>query len=108
MNETRTPTQNNALHKYCEIIAESLNDAGYDVRDVLEKMKEGVDIPWTKMRVKEFLFKFIQEKMYGKTSTTELLKHEEIGRIHEVLQRFLGERFHLEYIDFPHEDKKEI
>lgn len=106
MEETRTIQQNKALHKYFQQIADSLNESGYDVKTVLNKMREGVEIAWTKEMVKEILWREIQKIMYSKQSTTELSKHQEIERIHEVLQRFLGERLHMEYTDFPHEEKE--
>lgn len=102
--DQRTPQQNNALHKYFELVAKSLNEAGYDLKAVLGKMKEGIEIAWTKEMVKEILWKEIQRIMFSKPSTTELNKQKEIDQIHEVLNRFLGERLHIEYIPFPSEE----
>lgn len=45
--------------------------------------------------------------MYRKESTTELEKNtEEIGEIHKVMMRELGEKFYIEYHDFPHDPEK--
>ena len=41
----RTLQQNKALHKYFEILADTLNEAGLDARVVL---KPEIEIPWTK------------------------------------------------------------
>ena len=98
-NQKRTPTQSNALHLFFEQLAESLNSSGLDMRKVL---KPSYDISWTKESVKEHLWRPIQKMMYGKSSTTQLSKHEEITDIHKVLMRALGEKFSVEWIEFPH------
>ena len=100
--EKRTTRQNKALHKDCDIIAEKLNSAGLDMRKVL---KPGVDIPWTTISVKEYIVKPIMKSLYNKESTTELSKLGEIEKIHDVIMRHLGEKFGIEYHDFPHEDR---
>lgn len=96
----RTSQQNRALHKAFQLVAESLNDAGLDQRKVL---KPSVDIPWTHEAVKENLWRPIQKAMYNKHSTTELDKVKEIEHIWDTLMRHLAEKFHLEYIPFPHD-----
>ena len=52
---TRTPTQNASMHKWFELVADTLNNAGLDMKRVL---KPDVDIPWTKTSVKEIMFYF--------------------------------------------------
>ena len=99
----RTDSQNKALHKFCELLAAELNDAGLDQRVVL---KPSVAIPWTKQAVKDQLWRPIQQAMLDKTSTTELDKHMEIDKVHEVLMRHLAERFGIEYIEFPFDPDK--
>ena len=98
-NEQRTPTQNNALHLYCQRIADSLNAAGYSIPEVLKHFK--MEVPWTKENVKEILWRTAQQRMYNKHSTKQLLKQGEIDDIVDVMTRFLGENFHIEYIPWP-------
>jgi hypothetical protein len=86
------------MHVFFGMLADSLNDAGLDMRKVL---KPDISIPWTKQSVKDHLWREIQEAMYSKHSTTDLLKQEEIDKIHEVLMRHLGEKFGVGYIPFP-------
>ena len=93
---TRTTVQNKALHKYCELVAQELNDSGNDMRKVL---KETVDIPWTKESVKEYLWKSIQSVMIQKDSTTEL-STDEVSKIYEVLNRHLAEKTGV-HVPFP-------
>ena len=65
----RTPRQNRALHLYFQFLADTLNDAGQDMRVFL---KEGIDIPWTKDTIKTFLWKPLQRIQLQKESTTDL------------------------------------
>ena len=100
-DQQRTLKQNNGLHKFCELLAKSLNDAGLDQRKVL---KPSISIPWTTIAVKESLWKPIQEAMFNKKSTTELEKNSgEISDVHAVLMRELGKTFGVEFIPFPSE-----
>jgi hypothetical protein len=99
----RTLPQNNAIHVNCHIIAEKLNEAGKDMKQVL---KQEVDIPWDMKSVKEFLWKPIMTAKTGKKSTTELDKtNGEIEEIHKILMKHLGEKHFIEYHEFP--SKKE-
>lgn len=86
----QSPEQFNALHLWCERLAEALNDAGYETRAVLEQ--KHADVPWNKELVKELLWRPIQKTMTGKDSTTKLNRAEP-GDIYEVLNRHLAEKF---------------
>jgi len=101
--KTRTENQNNAIHKDCELVGNKLNDAGYDMKKVLK-----IDIPWTTESVKEYIIKPIMKALYQKESTTELEKQGEINKLHDVVMRELGEKFGIEYHDFPHEEEESI
>ena len=104
----RTLLQNRASHKDWSMIAEKLNDAGLDMRKVL---KQEISIPWTTESVKNFIVKPIMKAMYNKNSTTKLEKNtDEIEKLHNVIMRELGEKFGIEYHEFPHDPdkKKEI
>lgn len=92
----RTLTQNNAIHKYFELLANDLNDAGLSMQKVL---KPSVDIDWTPEMVKTYLWKPIQEAMYQKKSTTELTT-KEVGQVYETLNRHLGTKIEI-HTPFP-------
>lgn len=98
----RTDNQNRALHKYFEILANELNDAGYTVQIVL---KQKVDINWDKDKVKELIWRPAQEAITGKKSTTQLDKVEDITTIYEHLTRHLGEKFGI-HVSFPIDPNK--
>jgi len=85
----RTSQQNRALHKLCDLYAEALNDAGYDMKKTL---KPDVEIPWNGKMVKEFLWRPIQEAMTGLHSTTEM-NTVDPTEIHQVLDRHLADKF---------------
>ena len=101
MGSKRTHQQNNALHKGFQLLAEALNDAGYEMKAVLA-VKE-VDVPWTKESVKEVLFRPIMSAMTEKGSTTEL-NTVEVSDVWLVLMRHLGENFGIN-LEFPSEEE---
>ena len=97
MSDRRTTQQNKALHKFFEMLADSLNEQGLDMRVVL---KEDAEIPWTKESVKNHLWRPLQKALEGKESTTEM-DTKDPSEIHQVLMKHLGEKLGVPYIDFP-------
>jgi len=85
----RTLKQNEALHKYFELLAIALNDAGLDMKKVL---KAEIDIPWTKISVKDHLWRPIQKAMLDKHSTTEA-STVDYTAIYETLNRHMSAKF---------------
>jgi hypothetical protein len=84
----RTDQQNKALHVWLREVGEALNDSGYDMRNTL---KHDIEIPWSEDRVKEFIWKPVQEAVTGKDSTTKLTTVE-ITEVHDILNKHLGEK----------------
>ena len=101
MIDQRTLKQNKALHKYFRLLAETLNDAGLDMRKV---MKPGIDIPWTAENVKLNLWKPIQEAMLEKESTTEM-DTSDPSKVYDVLNRHLSEKLGI-HVPWPHNEEK--
>lgn len=97
--EQRTILQNKALHKYFELLANALNDAGLDMKAVL---KPDVDIPWTKESVKNHLWRPIQDIMLGKESTTEM-STKDPSEIYHVLDRHISEKFGV-HVEWPSDE----
>ena len=106
--EKRTLQQNKSLHLLFDLIAKSLNEAGYDIIKTTKVMKKGIEIPWSRESVKELLWRFIQKSIYGKHSTTQLNKKEEIDVIYMTLCRFLSERLNIEPPAFPSLEELEL
>ena len=95
--KTITSKQFNALHVWCEMVAESLNAAGLDQRIVL---KPSVAIDWSKDSVKQYLFKPLLEAMTGKTSTTDQ-DTVEPSKVADTMARHLGEKFGITLPEWP-------
>jgi hypothetical protein len=96
MEKQRTIQQNKALWTYFELLAQTLNDAGLDMKVVL---KPDIEIPWSKQTIHDYLWLPVQEMLKQKKSTTELTTTE-INEVWEILNRHLSEKFGL-YIAFP-------
>ena len=69
----RSELQNASMHLYFRMLADAFNLAGLDMKKTL---KPEIDIPWSSDRVKEFLWRPVQEAMLNKESTTELTTRE--------------------------------
>jgi len=98
----RTLTQNRALHLFCQWLADTLNEAGLDMRKTL---REDVEVPWTQASVKEYLWRPIQKAMTDKHSTTEITTVEPTD-IHAVLSRHLGEWLGITCPEWPKRDQE--
>ncbi|NKQ38564.1 MAG: hypothetical protein HF967_03660 [Methanosarcinales archaeon] len=85
----RTSQQNNALHLYFKLLANALNDAGFDMKKVIRKE---IDIPWNGMTVKEYIWRPVQKIFLRKNSTTKLDKIKEIDQIYDIVNRIISER----------------
>lgn len=84
-SKLRTDKQSRALHLMFETLADELNDRGKYISTVIR-----ADARWDKNRVKELIWRAVQEKMFNKTSTTSLTT-KEIDEIFEVIQKALAE-----------------
>lgn len=98
----RTLTQNGAMHLFFQWLADTLNEAGLDMRKTL---REDVEVPWTPENVKEHLWRPIQRAMTEKQSTTEITTAEPTD-IHAVLSRHLGERLGVICPPWPKRDQE--
>lgn len=80
----RSTKQNAAFHSMCRRLANSLNEAGFDVTHPLNENKT---MPWTEHNVKELLFRDFMQRMYGKSSTAQLTVEEMSELVMIVLAR---------------------
>ena len=95
----RTLAQNNSLHKWCELIAGAYNEKGMTIEEVIKNFK--MELFWTKESVKELIIRTAITRMFGKRSTTQLLKSgEEIDKLIDVVTKF-NAQMEIEYIPFP-------
>ncbi len=79
-------------------LAHELQGEGITMTAVLQKFI--IDVPVTKYSVKE-MWRSLQEAMFGKTSTTQLLKKQEIDQIYDSLNKFFGENMEIQIPPFP-------
>ena len=98
-----TGQQRKALHKYCEQIAETLNDAGIDMRTFF---KPGFDIPWNKDNIKNSVWRSVQTAIYPDVESTEDLENHQITKIYDILNKHLGEK-HGVHVPWPCKDDQE-
>ena len=91
----RTLTQNASLHVFCGLLAESLNDAGFDFRTFV---REGYPVPFNESLVKDHIWRPIQKAITGKSSTTKPETHE-YAVIYDALNIKLAE--HGIYVPWP-------
>lgn len=94
---TRTDAQNKALHLYFKWVADALNESG---QGVTKFIKPGIDMMWTEILVKELLWRTTQKALFGKKSTKQLDKQNEIDQIYDVLNKAISERTG-QHVPFP-------
>ena len=101
LEQTRTLKQNAAMYKWFELLAESLNSAGYEIE--MKFLGKDISVPWSKESVKERIWLPVMETETGKTSTARLSR-KEVSEIYEVLARFFSERFEI-FVPFPEQER---
>ena len=94
----RTLVQNSSLHLYLSQLADTLNEAGLDMKKVIT-----VDIDWNLINAKEYLWRPVQKALFKKQSTTELTKSE-VSEVYEHLNRLTAEKWGI-HIPFPSQDR---
>lgn len=93
-------SQRKAHWLFCQQVADALRERGVTMRDIAEALPT-FEIPPTKDNVHN-LWLWFQENMFGTTSTKQLTKNEgQINDIHRAMMNVLGEKFEIDYIDFP-------
>lgn len=92
----RTLKQNKSLHKWLELLSQSLNDSGLTIEKTLTGK---VEIPWSASTVKDILFRQVMKAQTGKDSTTQL-STKELNQVVETLTRYLATQHDL-VVDFP-------
>ena len=95
----RTERQNKALHLYLTQVAETLDREGHTLQDIVKVITK-VEIRPTMSNIKEVVWREIQKAQLGKTSTTELSKQEDIDKVYDAMNKWLGHYFEI-HIPFP-------
>jgi len=92
--DLRTLAQNRAMHLYFKQVADALNSAGLDMKQVIK-----VDVSWSIVSVKELIWKPIQKAILDKDNTSKLDK-KDLDFVYHNLNRLLGEKFGI-HVPFP-------
>ena len=100
----RTDQQRKAIEVYCRESAKALNDAGFNLKAILEA--KPIDVECTQENIKDTIFKPIVQALYPeKTSTTQLTTGE-VTHVYEVMNRWLAEHFGV-HVPFPSEENQQ-
>lgn len=83
----RTVLQNRALHRWLTLTANSLNDAGYDQKLLLDSVS--FEIPNTPESLKD-IFRSIAVVLYPGLVSTAELSSSQIQRVYEVMDKEIG------------------
>ena len=92
IGKPRTGLQNNSLHKYCDMLAKALNDAGHEMVITSTILKSEIHVPWSGESVKEHIWKPVQLVLTGHKSTTAPTTKEYM-MIYETITRHLTSEF---------------
>lgn len=95
-HKQRTIQQNKALHKYCRMLSDALNEAGLDMKKTL---KPEVDIPWTPENIKDNIYKPVLKALTGKTSTSEM-DTVNPSDVYEIINRHVASKFGI-HVEWP-------
>ena len=100
----RTSSRNNAIHLYFQLLADELNCAGLPIKNVIGKYN--IDLEWDTQSVKDLILRPIQKALLHKSSTTELSKQEDIDKVYDHINRFIGESFGI-HVPFPVDEERQ-
>lgn len=99
---TRSGKMNRCLHKYCQMLADALNDAGYDFKRFLEVSEYKIDVPWSPELVKEQLWRPVQIARTGHESTTEATNFQ-YQDVYQIVDQRVGELTGVS-VPWPHQE----
>ena len=94
-SKKRTSSQNRALHKLFELVADEFENNGIEM-SIFAKLP--IRVPWSGVMVKE-LWRAIQFSQLNKVSTTNLTT-KEIDLVYDTFNRMIAEEFGL-HVAFP-------
>lgn len=101
-DKTRSKQQNSALHVYCGLLATKLNNAGYSFVIIINGKETECD--WNMERVKDFMWRPIQEALKKEKSTAKV-STKDYPEIYETLNRHTASKLGIS-IDWPVREAK--
>lgn len=98
----RTTQQNRAFHKYCELLAKAMADAGHeDMRTIIK-----VPIAPTKELVKYNMVHPVMKAMFPDLDSSADLSTIQMQQLYEQMNLFTSERLGVS-VEWPHDEKME-
>ena len=85
---TRTPQQNKSHWKYCEIMADGLNNTQASVQKVCT-----LPISFTKDNFHELIWKPVQHAMFPEIESTTQLDTKQMSDVYEQVNKIIGEQW---------------
>jgi len=105
----RTDQQRKAIEVYCREVANALNEAGYDLKAVLEA--KPMEVSLTQENVKDVIFRRLAIALYPVDKKGEVLKSTTqletawVDKVYDHMNRWLAQNFeHAEHVPFPSEE----
>lgn len=95
----RSQLQNNSLHLWCNQLAQTLNELGYDVKRFMAEVSQRSEVPWSGGSVKELIWRPTQLAYMGKTSTTQASTKDYVV-IGDIINKAMGENIGI-YVPWP-------
>ena len=86
VDRSMTQKQRGALHVWCDMMADTLNAAGHDMKVVLSRQAE---IPWTMASFKERIWKPTLDAQLCKESTEDQVTTD-VQKVYQTLSRFFS------------------
>ena len=99
----RTDQQRKAIEVFCKMLADTLNEAGFDMQAVFAVKQ--VSVPWSQETAKDALFKPIAKALFSVNSTVNL-ERGDCWRVHEVLCRQLATSLGVTCPDWPSKERE--
>lgn len=94
----RTLSQNAALHLYLTRLAEAMDEAGMDMKQVIH-----LPIRPTQENVKETMWKPVMNALYPEIKSTTELSTAQMVEVFENFNRAIGERLQI-HVEWPSEE----
>ena len=94
---TRTPLQNKSHWKYCELIADELNNTQASVQMVCK-----LPIAFTKDNFHELIWKPVQHAMFPEIESTTQLDTKQMSEVYLQVDKLMSEQWHVQ-VDWPSE-----
>ena len=91
----RTKKQNASLWKWLTMLADTLNDAGYDRIKTLQTLRKdpNIEIPNDKDTIYEDIWMKVQEAVYPECEGSSDLETTEMSNVYEIINRHLVKAF---------------